>query len=103
MLRGAVNNEREAVVELTIRGPARQTEEVRAVIDTGFDGYLTLPLSVISRLGLTLHSYGLATLADEYEVALPRYEAELDDGRPIMVLGAEGAPLLGTALLADRV
>ncbi len=57
---------------------------------------------MVERLGLELHSYTLVTVADERGLALPRYEAEIEDGQPIIVLGAEGAPLLGTAVLADH-
>ena len=49
MITGVVNADREAIIRLEVRGPALQVEVVDAVIDTGFDGWLTLPLALISR------------------------------------------------------
>ena len=42
MIVGYVNAYREAVIPLTVRGSQAQ-EEIETVIDTGFDGSLTLP------------------------------------------------------------
>ena len=47
MIEGFVNANLEAVVNVPIRGPAGQTREVEAVIDTGFNGFLTLPPSLV--------------------------------------------------------
>ena len=43
MIEGFVNADYEPVVSLPLRGPAGQAREIEAVIDTGFNGYLTLP------------------------------------------------------------
>jgi predicted aspartyl protease len=45
-------DDRQAVVRLKVRGPAGQEEEIQAIIDTGFDGWLSVPSSVVARLGL---------------------------------------------------
>ena len=52
MIAGVVNDALEATIRLTVRGPSRQEESVEAVMDTGFDGYLTLPPAVIAALEL---------------------------------------------------
>ena len=52
MIQGSVNAAYEAVVTLAVRGPAGQTTEIDAVIDTGFTGFLTLPPALVSELGL---------------------------------------------------
>ncbi len=46
MIEGFVNARLEAVVTVTLQGPAGQTQEVDAVIDTGFNGYLNLPMTM---------------------------------------------------------
>ena len=38
MIAGVVTNDRQAVIHLTVRGPAGQEQEIEAIIDTGFDG-----------------------------------------------------------------
>ena len=39
---GAVNAAHEAVRTLSLEGPARETRDIAAVIDTGFTGFLTV-------------------------------------------------------------
>jgi clan AA aspartic protease len=72
------------------------------MLDTGFNGYLTLPTALIAALGLPLVGNRQATLADGSVVALDVYRAEVVwDGeiREVLVLAAEGGVLVGTALL----
>ena len=52
MIEGVVNSSYEAVIPLSLQGPAGQTEQVEAVIDTSFTGFLTLPPSLVAELGL---------------------------------------------------
>ena len=69
MIEGVVNANMEAVVTLTLRGETGQEREIEAVIDTGFNGFLTLPPTLAVELGLPFASIGLATLADGSEAA----------------------------------
>ncbi len=48
---GVVMADRQALIRLTVRGPAGQEHEIEAIIDTGFDGWLSLPPSFIAPLG----------------------------------------------------
>ena len=64
MIEGVVNAAYEAVISLSLRGPSGQTREIDAVIDTGFNGFLTLPPALVAELGLPFLSHGGATLAD---------------------------------------
>jgi predicted aspartyl protease len=51
MISGVVTDDRQAVIHLTVRGPAGQEREIEAIIDTGFDGSLSLPSSIVVQLG----------------------------------------------------
>ena len=104
MIEGVVNAAYEAVVTLTLQGPAGQTRQIEAVIDTGFNGFLTLPPTVVAELGLLFASIGRATLADGSEVSFDVYNvAALWDGLPIYIDAdvADTPALLGMQLL-DR-
>ncbi len=77
-------------------------EEVEAVIDTGFDGELTLPSGTIRRLGYPYAGSAGGTLADGNEVQFDYHEGRVlwhGTARPVAVIAAEGQPLVGMALL----
>ena len=99
---GMVTPRGEAQLKVIVRGPGGQEQQVEATIDTGFTGFLTLPLSLIAGLSLIYHSQSIAILADGSSVGLPVYEAIIlweGQERDILVVQAEGGVLLGTALL----
>ena len=73
MIEGFVNANLEAVVTLPLRGPAGQEREIDAVIDTGFNGFLTLPPMLVADLGLSIVGEGEAVLADGGEVSFNVY------------------------------
>ena len=92
----------EAVITLPVEGPAGQTQEVEAVVDTGFNRYLTLPPALVAELGLPLQDRGLVTLADGSEEVLDICGATVDwDGQPRYVdtYVADATPLVGMSLL----
>ena len=102
MISGVVTDDRQAVIHLTVRGPAGQEQEIEAIIDTGFDGCLSLPSSFIVLLGLSWRERGRALLADGSESVFDIYEGTaLWDGefRRIPVHEAETTPLIGMSLL----
>ncbi len=76
--------------------------EVESVVDTGYNGFLTLPTELVAELGLAYRSRGYAVLADDSEITYLVYNAAvLWDGQPrqIEVDGMEGTPLVGMAML----
>ena len=102
MITGVVTADRQAIIHLMVRGPAGQEQELEAIIDTAFDGWLSLPSSVIVSLGLVWRQRGRALLADGRESVFDIYEATVDwdgEGRRIPVDEAETAPLIGMSLL----
>ncbi len=102
MISGAVDAGLTATLRLVVRGPGGLVEEIEAVVDTGFNETLTLPSSLTSLLGLPWLGRGRATLGDGSKTSLNYHQASvLWDGRvrEIVVLEAEGGPLLGMKLL----
>ena len=102
MIEGAVNAAHEAVVTLPLRGPAGQTRETAAVIDTGYDGFLTLPPSLVEELGLPFRFRGRAILANGSQETFDVYGVTVIwNGQPRHVeadaVGVE--PLVGMLLL----
>lgn len=101
MIVGYVSAYREAVIPLTVRGSQAQ-EEIETVIDTGFDGSLTLPPSLIAALDLPFRRRGRAILADGSESFFDIHETTVVwDGQPrrVAVDAADTDPLVGTAML----
>jgi predicted aspartyl protease len=81
-------------------GPGRTEETCQAIIDTGFDGFLTLPADVVRSVGLPWIGWLRAILANEFRVDLPLHEAVvLWEGscRPVDGLVSPGGPLVGMA------
>jgi clan AA aspartic protease len=64
MIRGVVNADLEAVISLTLRGPGGHEHTIDTIVDTGFNGFLTLPPALVQALGLTRVSRGRALLAN---------------------------------------
>lgn len=84
MITGVVSSDLEAKIRLTVRGPTTALDvEMEAIVDSGFDGYLTLPRKVVTRLALPRLCWGRATLADGSETVFEIFEAVLVwDGVP---------------------
>ncbi len=102
MILGVVNPSREATIRLQVSGPGCVPQEVEAVIDTGFDGWMSLPPAVIAVLALPWRTRGRAILAngseDEFDV---HSGSVLWNGVPrrIPIEAADTDPLVGMSLL----
>lgn len=102
MITGIVNARHEAIIRLSVHYANGQAREVEAILDTGFSGSLTLPLSVITDLGLPWRTRGTVILANGSEDQFDIYAATIGwDGsrRNILVEAADTDPLVGMALL----
>ena len=101
---GIVNSRRDAIVPLTIRGPAGEAH-VDAIVDTGFSGFLLLPSVLIEQLALLRLGTTSTTLADGTQRPMYVYTVAvswLDEIRTGPALaGPTGEVLLGTTLLAN--
>ncbi len=75
MIEGVVNASLEAVITLTLRGLEGQTREIEAVVDTGFNGFLTLPPSLVTELGLPFQSRDRVILANGREEMFDIHDA----------------------------
>lgn len=104
MILGKVNANREATLWLQVRGPAGQVQEIEAVIDTGFNGFLLLPSEVVAILGLVPLTHGRAVLANGREDVFAIYEVTVVwDGQPLIVeAGGLEATLVGMSLLYGK-
>ena len=103
MIKGTVTDYLEPLVPLVLVETNGKTHDVEAIVDTGFDGALSLPSSVIATLGWSWRTRGRALLADGSESVFDIYEGKvLWDGKPrrILVDEADTTPLIGMSLLS---
>ena len=101
-MRGRVDVDLDAILQLRLRGPGKSAHTVIAVIDTGYSGWLTLPPRMISALQLPKVGPGVAELADGTIASFDLYKgAVFWHGRwlPIDIDEATTDPLIGMALL----
>jgi clan AA aspartic protease len=102
MITGIVNARHEIAIRLPVRRAAGSEQEIEAILDTGFNGALTLPPGLIAGLGLSWRSRSSAILANGSVESFDIYAATVVwDGvpRPILIQAIDTAPLLGMALL----
>jgi predicted aspartyl protease len=102
MIIGEVNAHTEATIRLPVRAADGRELEIEGVLDTGFNGSLTLSPAAIGSLGLRWRTRGLVMLAYGSEDHCDIYAATVIwDGRPrnILVEAADTDPLIGMALL----
>lgn len=101
-MQGVVNLRREATLTVVVGNSNRQLQSIEAVIDTGFNGFLSLPSTIIATLNLPWSGSDFVTLGDGSETFFDLYNAMVIwDGQycEIDIAESETEPLLGTALL----
>lgn len=102
MITGVITPGREATVRLILFNSSGRRQQVEAIIDTGFNHFLTLPSSLITTLGLPFAVQAKATLADGTVVSLNCYWVTLfweGQARQIVAVAADDRPLVGMSLL----
>lgn len=102
MMQGWVNQNCEAMLPIVVGRDNNPTQLVEALIDTGFTGFLSLPLSMIESLGLPWIFSDSVTLGDGSEVVFQMYRATVIwDGqfKVVDVAASESEPLLGMSVL----
>ncbi len=98
---GFVSPELRPYIRLTLRGLKGVTREVEAWVDTGFDGALVLPTSIIRDMGLLPDPAISIQLADGSEVEMQSYKVTVVwDGqdRVVHVVPTQGFILVGLHL-----
>ena len=102
MIQGNVSATDEALLDLVVFSRRGQATPIRAVIDTGFTGYLTLPPTLIRELELRRAGEVMVELANGRLVKCLVYRTlVLWDGKKfdIPVDAADTDPLVGMAIM----
>jgi clan AA aspartic protease len=102
MMHGIVDQNCEATIRLVVGNTDSQRQMIDAVIDTGFTGFLTLPLSVLTNLNLQAYRREEGILGDGSTCIFDVYRGlVIWDGelRQIDINEADTAPLVGMSLL----
>ena len=102
MMMGSVNSRREAIIQFIVLGKNHQRQAIKAVIDTGYSVFLTLPSAIITTLGLTWYMQEEGILGDGSLCMFNVFEATVIwDGqiKSIEINESETDPLVGMGLL----
>ena len=100
-MNGIVNADLELSVDLFIQGPNGETR-MTAIIDTGYNGFLSLPFPVIAALASPNFTPRVVILSDGTRRISAFYELKIDwDGQymNVQALCMPGEAVIGTALL----
>jgi clan AA aspartic protease len=102
MITGIVNVDFEPIIPLSICSADGKVYTQDAIVDTGFNGWLSLPPDLIAQLNLKWKRRGRAILGDGSECVFNVYEAVLVwDGNflTIPIDEADSEPLIGMLLM----
>lgn len=100
MTSGFLNSDGAPALSLAVRGPDGE-QSFDAVIDTGFNGALTLPPDWIDSLGLPQSGEESVSLADGRVIVVPLYVGYVildNQAYEVDIAKARTDPLAGTAL-----
>lgn len=91
---------------ISIRDRNGDIHELPAILDTGYEGYVTLPSELAQTLGLTANGTERITLGDGKEVDVDIIPVSIvweEHDRRLRALIAPGLPLIGIRLLRGLV
>lgn len=106
MITGTVGADLVATITLELRGDAPQAAKVGATVDTGYNGFITLPLDILQRINAEFYDESSATLADGSDIITNLYVVRIVwDGAEKIVIAEEtaGGSLVGMELMLDYV
>ncbi len=102
MITGFVNVEFEPIISLSIRRADGKVFTQAAIVDTGFNGWLSLAPDLIAELNLKWKRRGRAVLGDGSECVFNVYEAIVVWGDTLLTIPvdeADSEPLVGMSLM----
>ncbi|MBE8989278.1 clan AA aspartic protease [Nostoc sp. LEGE 12450] len=102
MIAGIVNADLEPIISISICGSDGKIYTQDAIVDTGFNGWLSLPPYSIAQLNLRWKRRGRAILRDGSECVFNVYEAVLVWDGDILIIPvdeADSEPLVGMSLM----
>lgn len=102
MITGVVNAEFEPIIPLSIRRADGTILTQDAIVDTGFNGWLSLPPDLIIQLNLTWKRRGRAILGDGSDCVFDVYEAVVIWDGTLLIIPvdeADSEPLVGMSLM----
>lgn len=94
----------QARMSILVRLEKDSDVEIEFVVDTGFEGFLTLPPDMVMEFGLPYIARIQANLADNSRIATNAYAVKIvwnGVERDVVVLAMGRHPLIGTAPLED--
>ena len=102
MLRGTVGSDRQAVTTVDVFGQDGRPRSVEVIIDSGFDGELTLRPEQIRQLGLPRAGVRVSRVASGERHRFVAYRAWIswhNRPREVHVMATDYPPLIGMGLL----
>ena len=102
MINGTVFPNRQALVAVELLAADGQFQPFDFILDTGFDGDLSLPPRTIRNLVVVRHLRLPVELADGSETNVYTWRATAlwdDNPRPVIIMESDGDPLLGMGIL----
>lgn len=102
MIRGTVFPNRQALVTVELLSANGQFQSFEFILDTGFNGDLSLPSRTIQTLSTGRRTSSLVELADGSRTIGYTWQATAlwdNSPRPVLIVESDGEPLLGMGLL----